>query len=46
VTGMKAYGGIEIEHHIFLTLALDGGEWAVKSPRYPLHRRIIVYLFS
>jgi hypothetical protein len=24
---MKTYGGVETEVHIFITSALDGGEW-------------------
>jgi hypothetical protein len=48
---MKAYGGMDLQIHIFLTSALAGGEWSVsftprslyprgKSPRYPLDRRL------
>jgi hypothetical protein len=29
---MKAYGGVDIEIHIFLTSALDGGEWSASRP--------------
>jgi hypothetical protein len=29
---MKAYGGVKIEIHIFLTLALAGGEWSALRP--------------
>jgi hypothetical protein len=25
---MKAYGGMDVQIHIFLTSALDGGEWS------------------
>jgi hypothetical protein len=25
---MNMYGGVEVKHNTFLTLALDGGEWA------------------
>jgi acyl dehydratase len=26
---MKAYGGMDVKNHIFLTLALAAGEWSV-----------------
>jgi len=26
---MKAYGGMEVELHTFVTLAPDGGEWSL-----------------
>jgi hypothetical protein len=29
---MKAYGGMDIQIHIFLTSALVGGEWSVSRP--------------
>jgi hypothetical protein len=29
---MKAYGGVDVETHIFLTLALAGGEWSASRP--------------
>jgi hypothetical protein len=29
---MKAYGGVDVWIHIFLTLALDVGEWSVSRP--------------
>jgi len=29
---MKAYRGVEIELHSFLTLELDGGEWSASHP--------------
>jgi hypothetical protein len=29
---MKAYGGVNIQIHIFLTSALAGGEWSVSLP--------------
>jgi hypothetical protein len=29
---MKAYGGVDIYIHIFLTLALAGGEWSASRP--------------
>jgi len=29
---MKAYGGVEIERHSFLTLALDGSQCSASSP--------------
>jgi hypothetical protein len=46
---MKAYCGMDIQLHTFLTSALDGGEWSVSRPdrftkgnnrRYPLDRRL------
>jgi hypothetical protein len=29
---MKAFGGVDVYTHIFLTSALDGGEWLASSP--------------
>jgi hypothetical protein len=29
---MKAYVGVDVEIHIFLTLALVGGEWSTSRP--------------
>jgi hypothetical protein len=29
---MKAYGGMDVQIHIFLTLALVGGEWSNSCP--------------
>jgi hypothetical protein len=29
---MKAYGGVDVEIHIFLTSALVGGEWSDSRP--------------
>jgi hypothetical protein len=29
---MKTYGGVDVEIHIFLTSALNGGEWSATSP--------------
>jgi hypothetical protein len=47
---MKAYGGVNVWIHIFLTLVLVGGEWSAsrpsrftpgeRAPRYPLDRRL------
>jgi hypothetical protein len=31
---MKAYGGVDVEIHIFLTSALVGGEWSGSHPGY------------
>jgi hypothetical protein len=37
---MKAYGGVDVEIHIFLTLTLVGGEWSPSRPgRYNLGER-------
>jgi hypothetical protein len=30
---MKAYWGVEVQVHAFLTSALDGGEWSTSRPR-------------
>jgi hypothetical protein len=42
---MKAYVGVDVYIHIFLTSALAGGEWSASRhgrfiPRYPLARRL------
>jgi hypothetical protein len=29
---MKAFGGVDVEIHIFLTSALVGGEWSASRP--------------
>jgi hypothetical protein len=29
---MKAYGGVDVQIHIFLTSALVGGEWSTSRP--------------
>jgi hypothetical protein len=29
---MKAYGGVDVYIHIFLTSALAGGEWSASRP--------------
>jgi hypothetical protein len=29
---MKAYGGVDVKSHIFLTSALAGGEWSTSRP--------------
>jgi hypothetical protein len=29
---MKAYGGVEVQTHVFLTSALVGGEWSASRP--------------
>jgi hypothetical protein len=31
---MKAYWGVEVELHAFLTSALDGGEWLASRPSH------------
>jgi hypothetical protein len=30
---MKTYGGVDVYTHVFLTLALVGGEWSASHPR-------------
>jgi hypothetical protein len=47
---MKAYEGVDVYIHIFLTSAIAGGEWSAsrsdhftpgeRAPRYPLDRRL------
>jgi hypothetical protein len=47
---MRTYGGVDVYINVFLTLALDAGEWSMithpplfcwgKNPRYPLERRL------
>jgi hypothetical protein len=29
---MKTYGGVDVQIHVFLTLALVGGEWSASRP--------------
>jgi hypothetical protein len=29
---MKAYGGVDVQIHIFVTSALAGGEWSASRP--------------
>jgi hypothetical protein len=29
---MKAYRGVDVEIHVFLTSALAGGEWSISRP--------------
>jgi hypothetical protein len=29
---MKAYGGVDVQVHIFLTSALAGGQWSASGP--------------
>jgi len=31
---MKVYGGVELQIHAFLSLAINGGEWSASCPRY------------
>jgi hypothetical protein len=33
---MKAYGGVDVWIHIFLTSALVGGEWSTSRPNTPV----------
>jgi hypothetical protein len=39
---MKVYGGVDIQFHVILTSALDGGVWSTSRPylftQYPLDR--------
>jgi len=44
---MKAYGGLDVQLHFFLTSRIDGGEWSTsrsghlrlgREPQYPLNR--------
>jgi hypothetical protein len=42
---MKAYGGVDVLIHVFLTSVLAGGEWSASrpyrfTPEYPLDRRL------
>jgi hypothetical protein len=44
---MKTYAGVQVELHVFLTLAMGWGEYSTpaispwgKSSRYPLDRRL------
>jgi hypothetical protein len=42
---MKAYGGVDVWIHIFLTSAVAGGEWSAsrpgeRAPGYPLDRML------
>jgi hypothetical protein len=37
---MKAYGGVDVFIHIFVTSALAVEEWSASSPRYPLNKRL------
>jgi hypothetical protein len=39
---MKTYGGVDVQTHVFLTLALVLGEWSASrhGPWYPLDRRL------
>jgi hypothetical protein len=43
---MKAYWGVDVQIHIFLTLALAGDEWSASrpcrfAPRYPLDSSVV-----
>jgi hypothetical protein len=38
---MKAYGGVDVYIHIFLTSALAGGEWSASRPCRFSHREIV-----
>jgi hypothetical protein len=47
---MKAYAGVHVQIHVFLTSTLDGGEWSASRPAaltpekepppFPLYRRL------
>jgi hypothetical protein len=41
---MKAYGGVDVEIHIFSTSGLAGGEWSASHPG--LHETIIIIIIS
>jgi len=34
VHAMKAYEGVRVQFHTFLTLGLNGGEWLVSCPGF------------
>jgi hypothetical protein len=34
---MKAYGGVDVYIHTFLTSALAGGEWSASRPTLSVH---------
>jgi hypothetical protein len=36
----KPYGEVEIQIQLFLTSALDGGEWSASRPWYPSEKRL------
>jgi len=40
---MKTHGGVEVYPHIFLTLALDRGEWSASCPVHFIPRETPPY---
>jgi hypothetical protein len=38
---MKTYGEVDVEIHVFLTLALVEGEWSASCPCYSVEQKLI-----